>query len=273
MEQFEFMRNVTIGQSVAGDSIIHRLDPRAKIAGYFFLLVGITLCAHWIGLAAALAIVLLLIAISRVPIQHALRGLLPPLPFLLILAVLQVFFNSTSPVSPLILQFWIVKITQADLLAGVMLLARFSGLVLALSQVSFTLSVNELIDGLTYLLGPLEKLHLPVADGIMMIQVTLRFLPMLARTTGQIAKAQASRGADWDARTFSLFKRVRQVIPILVPLFLTTLQRAEKMALAMDARGYGAAERRTSLAQLNFQSRDGIFVVLLLTSAVFILLI
>jgi energy-coupling factor transport system permease protein len=273
MEQFEFMRNVTIGQFIPGDSIIHRLDPRAKILGYLFLLIGITFCTHWVGLVSALAFIFLLLGFSRVPILHALRGLLPPLPFLLILAVLQVFFNSTSPDSHVVLQFWIVKITSADILAGVMLLARFAGLVLALSQASFTLSINELIYGLTHLLKPLEKLHLPVSDGIMMIQVTLRFLPLLARTTEQIAKAQASRGADWDVRTFSLFKRVRQVAPVLVPMFLTTLQRAEKMALAMDARGYGAVDQRTSSVQLHFKLKDGLFVTLLLGVAALVLFI
>jgi energy-coupling factor transport system permease protein len=273
MEQFEFLRNVTIGQFIAGDSIIHKMDPRARILGYLFLLAGITFTTRWIGLLFSVLMIILLMALSRVSIRHALRGLLPPLPFLMIIAVLQVIFNSTAPDAPLVLQFWIVRITTADLLAGAMLLVRFTGLVLGLSQVSFTLSANELIHGLASLLKPLAKLHLPVYDLIMVIQVTLRFLPLLARTTEQIAKAQASRGVDWDQHIFSLFGRIRQVVPILVPMFLTTLQRAEKMALAMDARGYGVADQRTSSVQLHFKLSDGLFVIALLGIAGGVLLI
>jgi len=122
---------------------------------------------------------------------------------------------------------------------------------------SYTTSTTQMTQGLNGLLKPLRALLIPVDDFVMMVQITLRFLPLLALSAERIAKAQAARGADWDARPGSFFARIRQIVPMLVPLFMTSLHRAENLALAMDARAYGSGER-SSLAELKMQPRDWI---------------
>jgi energy-coupling factor transport system permease protein len=210
--------------------------------------------------------------LGRIPLRYALRGVMTPLPFLAILAVLQVFFNPHLPGSPVVIAVGQVVVTLADLAIGARLLARFFALILGLGLASFTLSTSEMTSGLNSLLAPLARLKLPVQDFVMMVQVTLRFLPLLAQTAERIAKAQASRGADWDARG-NLLARVRQILPMIVPLFLISLHRAENMALAMDARAYGSAAVRTSLTQFQFTWKDGLALALAGAAALAVLVL
>jgi energy-coupling factor transport system permease protein len=263
MSSFEFLRNVTIGQYLPLGSLIHRLDPRTRLVAYTFLLAALTAATHPLGLLLALAGVLVLLSLAHIPLRHALRGLLAPLPFLLILAVLQVFFNAARGPSLVVLRVGPVAITLAGLILGGMLLLRFTAIILELSLASYTLSTNELTNALTELLRPLARLGLPVHDLVMIVQITLRFLPALAQTAEQIAKAQASRGADWEGRGFNVIRRARQVMVILIPLFVTSLRQAENLALAMDARGYGASNARTLRVELHFTWRDALFLAAL----------
>jgi len=271
MSQFEFLRSVTIGQYLPGNAFLYRVDPRARMAAYFILVMAFTFSRRLEGVALGVGVVLLALWAGRIPQRYAIRGLLAPLPFLLILALLQVVFNAEKAGSPVLLSVWRVQITLAGVMAGVILLVRFVGLILALSLASFTLSTSEITQGLTALFRPLARLGLPVQDLVMMVQVTLRFLPMLAQTTERIAKAQASRGADWDARGGNLIARIRQVLPLVVPLFLSSLHRAETMALAMDARAYGSSLERTTLAVFQFKLRDGLVIAVAVLAAAVIL--
>ncbi|MBI4928586.1 MAG: energy-coupling factor transporter transmembrane protein EcfT [Anaerolineae bacterium] len=261
MSQFEFLRSVPIGQYLPVDSVLHRLDPRARILAYVLLVLSITFSRQIGGLVVAVALVLVLLQIGRIPLRYALKGLVPPLPFLLFLALLQVFFNNAPPTPPVLLSFWIVEITISDVLAGVMLLVRFTALILALGLTTYTLSTSEMTQGLNVLLRPLGSLGIPAQDLVMMVQVTLRFLPMLAQGAERIAKAQASRGADWDSGGGNILARIRQVTPVIIPLFISSLNRAENMALAMDARAYGSVPERTSLVEMHFIWRDTLFVL------------
>jgi energy-coupling factor transport system permease protein len=213
---------------------------------------------------------LVILRIAQIPFRYALRGLLTPLPFLVVLALLQVFFNPHLPGSPVLLAYGPLVISVYDISVGAKLLLRFFGLVLGLSLASFTLSTSEMTQGLNLLLAPLARLRLPVQDFVMMVQITLRYLPLLAQAAERIAKAQASRGADWEARG-GLVSRVRQTIPIIVPLFLASLRRAENMALAMDARAYGSAMVRSSIAEFHFTTKDGIVLAVAAALAVMII--
>ena len=141
-------------------------------------------------------------------------------------------------------------------LEGIILLLRFASLVLWLSLSSFTLSISELLLGLHLLLRPLGRLGLPVEDLVLIVEVTLRFIPFLTQSAERIVKAQASRGAAWGKGSGDLLQRVRQALPMIVPLFLNSLRRAENMALAMDARGYGGSAARTSMYELHFRFVD-----------------
>jgi energy-coupling factor transport system permease protein len=261
MENFEFLRSVNIGQYLPLDSPIHRLDPRSRLIAGTLLLCAVTFASHPAGLFLGVSTFLAGLGLARVPMRFALRGLLPPLPFLLILALLQVFVNPYPETSPVYLHIWSLAISGIDLWVGAALLIRFTGLILGLSLIAFCLSTSEMIYGLSAILRPLTRLGLPVHDLVMMVQVTMRFIPLLAQSMERIAKAQAARGADWGSGRGGLFTRVRRVIPLIVPMFLVSLRRAELMALAMDARGYGRAGR-TSMIETHINWRDGFAVMI-----------
>ena len=224
-----------------------------------------------LGLLVGAVAVLAGLVLARLPLRYALRSLLSPLPFLIILAGLQVFFNALPDSGPVLLQIGSVNITPADLLAGGMLLLRFGVLVLGISFATQVLSTSELAHGLEELFVPLERLGLPVHDGVMALVVAVRFLPFLAQSAERIAKAQAARGAEWAKGRGGLLGRVRMLLPLLVPIFVTSLRRAETMAMAMDARGYASRARPTALVELHFRRQDAVVVGLAVCLAVAII--
>jgi len=262
MSEFDFLSRVPLGQYIPTGSIIHRLDPRAKIIIFGALLIAITFTPSYIGLGIGVAVLFIVLLFSKVPVGFALKGLLSPLPFLLIIAVIQVFFYSSALDPNILVRIGKLNITLAGLLAGAMLLIRFAGLILCLSLMSFVLSTSELLHGMTRLLSPLNRIGIRTMDFIMIIQVTMRFLPFLAQSAERIAKAQASRGSDWGQKRKGLINRVRQVVPMIIPLFITSLRRSENLALAMDARAYGVLKYRTSMASLDFTWTDAVAVLI-----------
>jgi len=270
MSQFEFLRSIPIGQYLPIDSMVHRLDPRARLLAAVILLLVLTFCTTLSGLLIGLTFVILALVLARIPLRFALRGLLTPLPFLLIIALLQVFWNANPDQAPFLLEWGFIRVTITDVMLGIKLLLRFCGLILGLGLVSYTTTTSQLTQGLNGLLKPLHWLRIPTDDFVMMVQVTLRFLPLLAQTTERIAMAQASRGADWEARTRNLVTRIRQIIPILLPLFITSLNRATNMAMAMDARGYGAQQRTSMMA---FKMRAPDWLSLLATGLVSLIML
>jgi energy-coupling factor transport system permease protein len=268
MSQFEFLRSVNIGQYLPIASPLHRLDGRVRLLLFITLIMTITLVSSPLGLAASLVLVLIGLLAGRIPFKYALRGLVPPLPFLLILAVLQLFFNSNPDLPPVWWSIGPVDLTPGDLAAAGMLLLRFTSLILALSLTTATLSTSELTNSLGSLLSPLTRLGLPAHDLVLVIQVTLRFIPQLAQAAERIAKAQAARGVDWGGPSGNLFQRTRRILPMIIPLFLTSLRRAETLALAMDARAYGDSLRRTALVEMHFRPLDGLVLVLGLAACI-----
>jgi energy-coupling factor transport system permease protein len=153
-----------------------------------------------------------------------------------------------------------IHVSLAGIWSTALILLRFVVLILAISISSFCLSTSEMITGLDRLLSPLRRIGIQTMDLIMVIQVTLRFLPLLALSAERIAKAQASRGAEWGARKGGLIAQVKKVIPLIIPLFLTSLRRSEMLALAMDARAYGLKNLRTSVYALSHHRGDTVFV-------------
>lgn len=273
MNNFEFMSHVTIGQYLPAGSVIHRLDARARIVGLCLIFLSAVFTTHIEGLFLGFGLVLALLAIARVPVQYALRGLIPPLPFLLILALLQVLINPYPEHGILLVKWWVILISISDIFAGLMILVRFAVLILTISLATFTISTSELIHGLNALFSPIERLGIPTRDFIMMLQITLRFIPFLAQSVERIAKAQAARGADWGSGKGGLINRTRQVIPMIVPLFMTSLRRAENLALAMDARGYGSGPRYSSMIVFSFKPKDAGALLIALAIGLVILLI
>ncbi len=259
MSNFEFMQRMTFGQYLPTGSPLHRLDARARIIIFAVILTSVMVVYGIPGLVLCLLLACIGLLLARVPLGYALKGLLPPLPFLVILAVIQVLMHSRGTETALF-QFWVLRVTSQGLLEGSILLLRFASLVLWLSLSSFTLSISDLILGLNLLLRPLRRLGLPVDDLVLMVQVTVRFIPFLTQSAERIVRAQASRGAAWGKGSGGLLQRVRQALPMIVPLFLNSLRRAENLSLAMDARGYGGSEARTSMHELEFQFVDGFAV-------------
>lgn len=272
MDEFDFLSRVPLGQYVPTNSVLHRLDPLTKIILFGALLIAITFTPSRIGLAIGVVFVLAALILSRVKLGFALKGLLSPLPFLLIIAIIQVFLYS-SKLDPTSLVSWgWFHITISGLWAGIMLLIRFCALILLLSLGSFVISTSELLQGLTRVLAPLNRIGIRTMDFIMVIQVTLRFLPFLAQSAERIAKAQASRGSDWGTKKKGLVNRIKQIVPMVIPLFITSLRRSENLALAMDARAYGVYNRRTSLNEMHFSWKDAfaILISIMVSLAIFL---
>ncbi|TLN21761.1 energy-coupling factor transporter transmembrane protein EcfT, partial [bacterium] len=270
---FEFLDRVTIGQYIPGVSPLHRMDPRARLAAALLLLGAATFAPHPGGLALALLVALTAITLSNLPWSFLLRGLVPPLPFLLFLALIQVFFNTQENQAPLVFWWGVVQIYASDLIAAGMLVLRFVVLILGISLVSLVTSTSEMIYGVDALLKPLRWLRIPTQDLTMMAQITLRFIPFMALTAERIVKAQASRGVDWSSRPGNLLQRARRILPLLVPLFVSSLGKAERMALAMDARGYGSTRRRSMMMATRWTWADTVAVVACAVLAVAIILL
>lgn len=265
MNEFDFLSRVNIGQYFPTDSVIHRRDPRVKIAGFALLILFITFSTSRIGLAVAILALLAGVVISKVKLSFALKGLLPPLPWLLVIAVIQVFFIAGPVGTPVLLTIGKLHITMIGVWSGIMLLVRFTALILCISLASFTISTSEMIQGLGLLLKPLNKLGIHTSDLVMVVQVMLRFIPFLAQTAERIAKAQASRGGNWNAKTRNIVTRIKQIVPLLIPLFVISLRRAENMALAMDARAYGYLPQRTSYFEFKLRWSDVVFMLICAT--------
>ncbi len=258
--EFEFLRGLPFGPYLPVDSPLHRLDPRTRILLVILFMIALLSARHPEGLLLGIAVILAGWRIARVPFEPLWRGWLSVLPFLLLLAVLQVLFRvGRDP--DVLLRIGSLVISSADLWAGAAVLLRFGGFMAVLGLAAASLSESEITRGLEALLRPLSVLHVPVQDFVMAVQVTLRFFPLLAQTAERIAKAQASRGADWQPKGWNLVQRARQIVPVIVPLFIASLRRAENMALAMDAPGYGSLPLRTSLVTLRFHLADALALV------------
>ncbi len=268
MDEFEFLRSVTIGQYLPAESPIHILDPRAKLLIFLALLAAITFTASYLGNLVLIVVIFCLVALARIPLGYALAGLRPALPFILIFAVLQLL---TSPVSaagsPVIFSIGSLTITADGLRLVLVSSARFVELFLAVSLLTLTTTTTELAHGQESLLAPLSALRLPVHEFALTLTIALRFVPIIAEETERLMKAQVSRGADFGGGSRVRFvQQTRKMIPLLVPLFIAALQRAEELVVAMEARGYLGGRGRTRLIEFHAAPRD---IAALLVAAAF----
>jgi energy-coupling factor transport system permease protein len=273
VSEFEFLRNITIGQFLPIDSWLHRRDPRARIVAFSAIILGVTLSGHLSGLFIGLCALVVGLALGKIPIRYISRGILPFLPLLILIAILQILFNPYVDTQPAWISIGSWALSPVDFDAAGLLLVRFAALVIAISLGSFCLSTLDLTQGLDALLSPLSRLRIPSQDIVLMVQITLRFLPILAQSAERIAKAQASRGATWGSNKGSILNRAKQIYPLLLPLFLTSLRRAENLALAMDARGYSSHTRRTIMTDFQFGWPDACLLIGALGSALLTIVI
>ena len=269
MNDFDFLSKTTIGQYIPTGSILHHVEPGSKLIGFGILILAMTFSPSIIGVGIGLIASLIGLIIAKIPLRFALKGILIPLPFLIVIALIQIAFFPIRGQSVLF-RVGPVQVSILSLMSGLLLILRFSALILAISLMTFCVSASEMIHGLQRILRPLNALGIHTMDFVMIIQIALHFLPLLAQSAERIAKAQASRGAEWGLKSKGLLNRVKQIFPLMIPLFTISLTRAETMALAMDARAYGYKANRTSMVEYSFGWHEAVFLLIVLWIVVLI---
>ncbi|ELK46814.1 energy-coupling factor transporter transmembrane protein EcfT [Halobacillus sp. ACCC02827] len=243
--------SMIIGQYIPTDSFIHRLDPRSKIALIFFFVIVVFFAnSVWsYGVLAVFAVGSALL--SKVPFRYIMKGL-KPVWFLIIFTFLLHLFVTRQGEVAFSVFGW--NVYEEGLIQGAAISLRFFLLILVTSLLTLTTTPIEITDAIEDLLGPLKKVRFPVHELALMMSISLRFIPTLMQETEKISKAQASRGVDF--RTGRFKDRVKAVVPLLVPLFVSAFKRAEELAMAMEARGYQGGEGRTKLRELRIGRID-----------------
>ena len=246
------LRDITIGQHFPGHSVLHRCDPRLKLVGVIAYIIVLFVASNPLGLALSLAMLAALYKVAQIPYKLILKSLKPNLPIILFTALLNIFYQ-VGEGAPLV-QFWIFRIYREGIVYAVRIAVRVVALIAGTSLLTYTTSPIVLTDAIESLLRPLQKLRFPVHELAMMMTIALRFIPLLIEETEKIMNAQKARGAKLDNGKFT--ERVRALIPILIPLFLSAFRRADELAMAMECRCYRGGEGRTRLKVLKFGRLD-----------------
>ena len=244
------LKDITLGQYFPGNSLLHRFDPRSKIIFTVLFIAAIFLCKGLVSYGMTLLILLMMIGISKVQPRVFLKGMKPVVFIVVCTAILNLFYTSGT-----VLWSWgILKITEEGIWKAGFMVLRILMLIACTLLLTYTTSPILLTDGLEKLLRPLKKLNFPVHELSMMMSIALRFIPTLIQETDKIISAQKARGADFDSG--NLIQKAKALIPILIPLFISSFRRAEELAIAMECRCYHGDEGRTSLRQLRYAGRD-----------------
>lgn len=244
------LKDITLGQYFPGNSLLHRFDPRSKIIFTVLFIAAIFLCKGLVSYGITLLILLMMIGISKVQPRVFLKGMKPVVFIVVCTAILNLFYTSGT-----VLWSWgILKITEEGIWKAGFMVLRILMLIACTLLLTYTTSPILLTDGLEKLLRPLKKLNFPVHELSMMMSIALRFIPTLIEETDKIISAQKARGADFDSG--NLIQKAKALIPILIPLFISSFRRAEELAIAMECRCYHGDEGRTSLRQLRYAGRD-----------------
>src|SRR5579884_734253 len=252
VNEFELLRNITIGQYLPVDSYLHRLDPRAKILAAILVIAAVTFTPSLAGNACLLAGGLALVWLGRIPLAYALRGLLPAVPILVFLAVMQLVFfgRNYDPTSPVVFQWRWIVVTAAG----------FLELLLVTSVFTLSTKTTDLTLGIESLLRPFQRLRVPAHELALVVTIAVRFVPTLALEAERLMKAQASRGARLGGSRWRFISRVRRSLPILVPLVTYALRRGEELIVAMEARAYTGGAGRTAYTVLASRPGDWLAV-------------
>lgn len=245
------LKNITMGQYIPGNSILHRADPRTKMIWTFILMIALFTANNICGYVMMLAITGIILLVSGVPVSFTIKGIRPLLIILAITAVINIF---TYPGTTVLLAVGTVKITLEGVLQAVIVAGRLSLMVILGSVLTLTTTPIALTDGLEKMLRPLKRLRVPVHEMAMMMSIALRFIPTLLDETDRIMKAQASRGADFD--TGNILEKAKSFIPVLIPLFVSAFKRADELATAMESRCYRGDIGRTRMKELTWSEAD-----------------
>ena len=247
------LKDITLGQYFPGTSPVHKLDPRAKLVLLAAYIVALFTAGNWISYGICLAFLIFVIVVSAIPLKALLGGMKPLIFILVFTGVLNIFFTAGETV---LVSFWGITITMEGVVRAIFMVLRILMLISATFLLTYTTSPIALTDGLEALLNPLKKLRLPVHELAMMMCIALRFIPTLIEETDKIISAQKARGADFESG--KLMERVKALVPILVPLFISAFRRADELATAMESRCYQGGEGRTKMKQMRYKKRDAV---------------
>ena len=257
------LTDITIGQYVHGNSVVHILDPRIKIINTIILITSLFLIANFWGFAIFLGFNLFIIYISKLPLKKVLKGLKPILFLVLLTVILHVFMTRGGEV---LFQWKFLRIESEGLYTGTFMASRILLLIMFTSLLTLTTSPLQLTDGIEYILKPLKKIGVPASEISMMMTIALRFIPTLMEEAEKIMKAQKARGADFESG--NLIQRAKNLIPLLVPLFISAFRRADELALAMESRCYQGGKKRTRLHIMQIKRRDIMALIISIALAI-----
>ena len=250
-------RDVTFGQFIPGNSILHRMDPRVKIVLLCTIIATIFCTFNFYALGLITAFIIVAILLSGVPFKMYLKSLKVIMIIVIITSLLNIFYSSGTP----IFEFWIFKITLDGIFRAIYVTVRIIALILISSALTFTTSPTDLTDAIERLMSPLKVFHIKVHEIAMMMTIALRFIPTLLDETDKIMSAQKARGADMESG--NVFQKVKALIPVLIPLFVSAFRRAYELAVAMECRCYQGGEGRTRMKSLHMHRIDYISIVLM----------
>ena len=261
------LKDITLGQYFPGNTPIHRLDPRTKLIWVVIYIVALFSAQWLLTYGLVLGLLITVVALSKIQFKVILKSMKPLLFIILLTGLLNLFYTQGTP----LVSFWIFTISREGIFSAVFMVLRISMLITGTFMLTYTTSPISLTDGLERLLGPLKKIKVPVHELTMMMCIALRFIPTLIEETDKIINAQKARGADFE--TGSIFSRAKALIPILVPLFISSFRRADELAVAMECRCYHGGEGRTRLKELSYRRVDYIVLIggLIFVAAIIVL--
>ncbi len=245
------INNISIGQYYPVKSKIHRLDPRVKIIGVIVFITMMFICNNYFGYLLGTVSLLSVIKLSNVPFKLVFRSLKGVMVIIIFTVVLNLFFNRTGTV---IFDFYFITVTREGFYNAIGMALRLMIIIMASSVLTLTTSPIELTDGIEYLFKPLKVVKFPVHEVAMMMTIALRFIPTLVEELNKIMKAQMARGASFDTGT--IFEKAKSLVPVLVPLFISSFRRADELAMAMESRCYRGDIGRTRMKQLKVKKND-----------------
>ena len=260
------MRDVAFGQYYPAQSFVHKCDARTKILFLVAFIVGVFITKNFYGLVGCAVLFAVVVALSNVPLKTLLKSVKAVLFLLVFTAVLNLFFRKDGEI---IFNWAFIAVTKEGVYSTIFLGARLFLLVLSSSLLTLTTTPVALTDGIESLLSPLKKIKFPVHELALVMSIALRFIPILTDETARIMNAQKARGADFE--TGGLVKRVKAVIPVLIPLLVSSFRRADELGDAMDARCYSGSAVRTKYKKQTFTWRDfavAVAIVLFLVGVV-----
>lgn len=253
------LNGITIGQYFPGRSFIHQLDPRTKIVGTVLFISGVFLAEAHIAYGLLILFSAFVVGISGIPIRLVLKSIKP----LWLILLITFFIHLLTTPGAIIMAAGPFAITDTGLRQGILMSIRLVLLIMMSSLLTFTTSPIVLTDGIERLLNPFKRIGVPAHELAMMMTIALRFIPTLIEETDRIMKAQIARGAEFSSG--SLLKRAKNMIPLLVPLFISAFRRADELATAMEARCYRGGDNRTRMKELRLAFRDGLAMTVIIS--------